>query len=77
VAADGRRDLECRERFGRAIWYAIYAIGLLIVLVATFLINHFDLFGLRQVWLNLIGRPYKPLPFKHRDCTVTCGIRCT
>jgi protein-S-isoprenylcysteine O-methyltransferase Ste14 len=48
----------------RAILYAIYAIGLLTVLVATFLINHFDLFGLRQVWLNLIGRPYKSLPFK-------------
>jgi len=48
----------------RAILYAVYAIGLLIVLVATFLINHFDLFGLRQVWLHLIGRPYTSLPFK-------------
>jgi len=48
----------------RAILYAIYGIGLGIVLVATFLINHFDLFGLRQVWLNLIGRPYTSLPFK-------------
>jgi protein-S-isoprenylcysteine O-methyltransferase Ste14 len=48
----------------RAILYATYGIGLGIVLVATFLINHFDLFGLRQVWLNLIGRPYKSLPFK-------------
>jgi protein-S-isoprenylcysteine O-methyltransferase Ste14 len=44
--------------------YAIYATGLLTVLVATFLINHFDLFGLRQVCLNLIGRPYTSLPFK-------------
>ena len=48
----------------RAIFYAIYGIGLVTVLVATFLINHFDLFGLRQVWLNLIGRPYESLPFK-------------
>jgi protein-S-isoprenylcysteine O-methyltransferase Ste14 len=47
----------------RAILYGIYAIGLLTVLVTTFLINHFDLFGLRQVWLNLIGRPYKSLGF--------------
>jgi len=43
---------------------AVYAIGIGIVLLATFLINHFDLFGLRQVWLYLIGRPYTHLPFK-------------
>jgi methanethiol S-methyltransferase len=47
----------------RVLLYAIYAIGLSIVLVSTLLINHFDLFGLRQVWLNLIGRPYQPLGF--------------
>jgi len=34
------------------------------VLVSTFLINHFDLFGLRQVWLYFRGRPYTALPFK-------------
>jgi protein-S-isoprenylcysteine O-methyltransferase Ste14 len=44
--------------------YALYGLGWVIVLVATFLINHFDLFGLRQVWLNLLGRPYTPLRFR-------------
>jgi len=43
--------------------YALYATGWLLVLAATFLINHFDLFGLRQVFLFLIGRPYTQLKF--------------
>ena len=34
------------------------------MLAATFLINHFDLFGLRQVWLNLRGRAYTSLKFR-------------
>jgi methanethiol S-methyltransferase len=48
----------------RAVLYGLFAFGWSLVLVATFLINHFDLFGLRQVWLSLIGRPYTPLVFK-------------
>jgi protein-S-isoprenylcysteine O-methyltransferase Ste14 len=48
---------------GRWILQALFAFGLVLVLVATFLINHFDLFGLRQVWLYLLGRPYTALPF--------------
>jgi protein-S-isoprenylcysteine O-methyltransferase Ste14 len=42
---------------------ALYGFGVLIILAATFLINHFDLFGLRQVWLNLRGIPYTNLSF--------------
>jgi len=46
------------------VLYSLCAFGWLLVLVATFLINHFDLFGLRQVWLYLIGRPYTHLTFR-------------
>ena len=42
---------------------ALFAFGWTLVLVSTFLINHFDLFGLRQVWLQLLGKPYTSLKF--------------
>jgi protein-S-isoprenylcysteine O-methyltransferase Ste14 len=48
---------------GRAALWSVYALGWVTVLLCTFLINHFDLFGLRQVWLHLRGRPYTPLRF--------------
>jgi protein-S-isoprenylcysteine O-methyltransferase Ste14 len=40
-----------------------FAFGWLQVLASTILINHFDLFGLRQVWLNLQNKPYTELRF--------------
>jgi protein-S-isoprenylcysteine O-methyltransferase Ste14 len=39
-------------------------LGFGLVLISTLLINHFDLFGLRQVWLYLIERPYTHLEFR-------------
>jgi protein-S-isoprenylcysteine O-methyltransferase Ste14 len=45
------------------VLYGLFAAGWLVILVSTFLINHFDLFGLRQVWLYLRREPYRPLGF--------------
>lgn len=46
--------------------YGMFAAGWAIIFVATFLTNHFDLFGLRQVYLHLLGRTYAPPVFTHR-----------
>jgi protein-S-isoprenylcysteine O-methyltransferase Ste14 len=46
-----------------ALW-GLCAAGWLIVLTSTFAINHFDLFGLRQVYLNLRNEQYANLQFR-------------
>lgn len=45
---------------GAAILWALFGLGWLIVLVSTFLINHFELFGLQQAWFALRGRAAAP-----------------
>ncbi|MGB0956556.1 MAG: NnrU family protein, partial [Panacagrimonas sp.] len=46
-----------------ALWVG-NALGWVLVLISTFLTDHFDLFGLRQVWLNFMRRTYSPVPFR-------------
>jgi protein-S-isoprenylcysteine O-methyltransferase Ste14 len=48
----------------RFVLWTLFAAGWSTVLIVTFLINHFDLFGLRQAWLPLLGRPYTPVRFR-------------
>jgi len=43
--------------------YAIYAFGIAYLLFATFITNHFELMGLRQVYLYFRNKPYTALPF--------------
>lgn len=43
--------------------YGVFFAGWGLVFLSTCLINHFDLFGLRQVWLNFCGVEYTPVKF--------------
>jgi protein-S-isoprenylcysteine O-methyltransferase Ste14 len=47
-------------------WVAmtLFAIGWLLVPLVSLAISHFDLFGVRQVWLHFTGRPYTSLAFR-------------
>lgn len=49
---------------GKLALNAVFWLGWLIVLMSTFLINHFELFGLRQVYLNMRVQPLTPIGFK-------------
>jgi uncharacterized membrane protein len=42
-------------------------VGAVLIVYSTWLTNHFDLFGVRQVWLYSQGRPYMPVPFVEKS----------
>jgi len=42
----------------RNLIWGIYVFGIVLAVYVTFLIDHFDLFGLKQVWLHLKEREY-------------------
>ena len=55
---------DVQNPIGHRILQVLYWIGWLLVLGGTFMVDHFDLFGLRQVYLYLSGREYTPIGFK-------------
>jgi methanethiol S-methyltransferase len=54
---------EVQHEVGRTALYGGFAFGWTLVLVTTFVINHFDLFGLRQTWRAFRGQPQTGLHF--------------
>jgi protein-S-isoprenylcysteine O-methyltransferase Ste14 len=60
----GIRIWTIQDSTARAILWIVFAAGWAGVVAVTFLISHFDLFGLRQVWLPLIGKPYTRVQFR-------------
>jgi protein-S-isoprenylcysteine O-methyltransferase Ste14 len=55
---------DVQQPFFRGLLWGLFVVGWLLVPLASVLINHFDLFGTRQVWLHLRGRQYQALPFR-------------
>jgi protein-S-isoprenylcysteine O-methyltransferase Ste14 len=49
---------------GALFLHGLFWFGWTLVLLSTFMIDHFDLFGLRQTFLYWKGTPYTPPPFK-------------
>jgi protein-S-isoprenylcysteine O-methyltransferase Ste14 len=55
---------DVRNPTGRAVLVGLFWIGWGLVLLSTFVIDHFGLFGMKQVYNNLVGKHAEPPPFK-------------
>ncbi len=55
---------EARGLTATSLLWGLFALGWLAVPAASMLIDHFDLFGTRQVWLHFRRRAYEPRPFR-------------
>jgi protein-S-isoprenylcysteine O-methyltransferase Ste14 len=51
----------------RGMLWGLYFLGWGIVFYSSFVIDHFELFGLRQVWLHFVGCEYTSAPFSERS----------
>lgn len=52
--------------FAAGLLWLLFGLGWAVLFASTFMTDHFDLFGLRQVWLCLMDKPYAPVDFKAR-----------
>jgi len=52
---------------GRGMLWVLYYLGWAIVFYSSFVIDHFELFGLKQVWMYLTGREPATAPFSERS----------
>jgi len=57
---------DARQPAGRMAVWALFWLGWAIALASTFMVSHFDLFGLRQVYLAWRGKPYTHIGFHAR-----------